>query len=994
MRTSFVGVAASSGGGPGAPGATRNVVATASSEGADVAWDTPISNGGSAITDYELQSILNVTDGALDTVFETNTGTGFNGDVKSIAIQSDGKIVCGGNFSTFNGTTVNRIARLNSDGTLDTAFATNIGTGSPMLIVSVAIQSDGKIVCGGNLTSFNGTTVNYIVRLNSDGTRDTTFTTNTGTAFNDTVSSIAIQSDGKIICGGSFTSFNGTTVNRIVRLNSDGTRDIAFTTNTGTAFNGSVQTVSIQSDGKIVCGGFFSSFNSTGSNSIARLNSDGTLDTAFATNIGGVFNNLVYSIAFQSDGKIVVGGWFDSILAKRIARLNTDGTRDTTFATNVGTSFNSNVTSIAIQSNDKIVCVGDFTSFNGTTTNYVTRLNANGTLDTTFAENAGAEANDSVNSLAIQSDGRIVFGGLFTAFASVLNVNRIARINGTSLWSTAVSTAATAGALDTEFDTNTGTGFDGNVDSIAIQSDGKIICGGSFTSFNGTTVNSIVRLNSDDTRDTTFTTNVGTGFDYTVQVIAIQSDGKIVCGGGFNTFNGATVNSIVRLNSDGTRDTTFTTNTGTGFSGQFGDEVFSLAIQSDGKILCGGQFISFNGTTVNYIVRLNSDGTRDTTFTTNTGTGFNNSVKSLAIQSDGKILCGGQFISFNGTTVNSIVRLNSDGTRDTTFTTNTGTGFSGGLGASVNSIAIQSDGKIVCGGSFTSFNGTTANDIVRLNPNGTLDITFITNIGTGVNGIVSTIAIQSDGKIVCGGFFSAFNGVTIYNIVRLNADGTRNTTFTTNTGTGFSASVNSIVVQSDGKIVCGGSFTIFNPTTTDGKIFSNGTTVNCIARLKSGLESIYTFAGLIGGTGYLFRARAVNAIGNGPYSQTTSAIAAIAPIAPSVAITSCFKEAIITGGGGSQYFVYALGTLNPNGASTTVVLEYRVFGAPTWSTGTVFSSGYDPLGGPFTGTLQLEIAGSSGDIGGSSYSADNYEARFVATNAYGTSTSSILNTGI
>jgi uncharacterized delta-60 repeat protein len=600
MRTSFIGLASSSGGLPGAPGAVRNLVATAAFEGADVTWNAPISNGGSAITDYELQSILNVTDGALDTVFETNTGTGFNGDVKSIAIQSDGKIVCGGNFSTFNGTTVNRIARLNSNGTLDTAFATNIGTGSPMLIVSVAIQSDGKIVCGGNLTSFNGTTVNRIARLNSDGTLDTTFTTNTGTAFNDTVQKIAIQSDGKIICGGSFTSFNGTTVNRIVRLNSDGTRDTAFTTNTGTAFNNSVQTVSVQSDGKILCGGFFSSFNSTGSNSIARLNSNGTLDTAFATNIGGVFNNLVYSIAFQSDGKIVVGGWFDSILAKRIARLNTDGTRDTTFATNVGTSFNSNVTSIAIQSNDKIVCVGDFTSFNGTTTNYVTRLNANGTLDTTFAENAGAEANDSVNSLAIQSDGRIVIGGLFTAFAGVLNVTRIARLNGTSLWSSTVS-----------------------------------------------------------------------------------------------------------------------------------------------------------------------------------------------------------------------------------------------------------------------------------------------------------------------------NGI---------------------------------------------------------------------------LDTSYSFTGLIGGTGYLFRVRAVNAIGNGPYVETQSSITTIGPTAPSVAITSYFKDGVISP---ASYYTLAIGTLNPNGASTTVVLEYRIVGAPTWSTATsVIVFDYDPNTGPFTGISELEIVESTPPVSYSEWVSSNYEARFVATNAYGTTTSSILQTGV
>jgi uncharacterized delta-60 repeat protein len=260
------------------------------------------------------------------------------------------------------------------------------------------------------------------------------------------------------------------------------------------------------------------------------------------------------------------------------------------------------------------------------------------------------------------------------------------------------------GVNDTTF--TIGTGFDNSVWAIAMQSDAKIVCGGQFTTFNGATVNRIVRLNSDGTRDTIFTTNTGTASIGTVEAIAIQSDGKLVIIGSFTTFNGATVNRIVRLNSDGTRDTAFTTNTGTGFE----LSVRSIAIQSDGKIVCGGQFTTFNGATVNRIVRLNSDGTRDTAFTTNTGTAFNTTVQPIKIQSDGKIVCGGQFTTFNGATVNYIVRLNSDGTRDTSFTTNTGTAFN----LSVFSTAIQSDGKIVCGGAFATFNSIVRERLSRI----------------------------------------------------------------------------------------------------------------------------------------------------------------------------------------------------------------------------------------------------------------------------------------
>ena len=511
-------------------------------------------------------------------------GTGVSsllGYATTMTLQSDGKILVGGSFSQWNGTNVGYIARLNSDGTLDTTFTTNTGTGADTSFVNaIAVQSDGKILIGGSFTYWNGTLVRRIVRLNSDGTLDTAFTTNTGTGALSTVYAIAVQSDGKILISGSFTSWNGTNVGRIVRLNSDGTRDTAFTTNTGTGANGSAGLIAIQSDGKILVGGSFSSWNGTSVGYIVRLNSDGTLDTTFTTNIGTGANSSVQAIAIQSDGKILVSGLF--------------------------------------------------TTWKGTTVGRIVRLNSDGTRDTTFTTKNGTGANNAVNAMIIQSDGKILVGGSFPRWNGTL-VNRIVRLDSD-------------GTRDTAFTANTGTGANSNVgsNSIAIQSDGKILLGGDLTTWNGTTVNRIVRLNSDGTRDTAFTTNTGTGAGNTVYQITVQPDGKILVGGSFTTWNGTTVNRIVRLNSDGTRDTTFTTNNGTGAS----STVSSIAVQSDGKIIIGGFFTSWNGTTVGRIVRLNSDGTRDTAFTTNTGTGANYFVYLIAIQSDGKILVGGDFASF------------------------------------------------------------------------------------------------------------------------------------------------------------------------------------------------------------------------------------------------------------------------------------------------------------------------------------------------------------
>ena len=322
------------------------------------------------------------------------------------------------------------------------------------------------------------------------------------------------------------------------------------------------------------------------------------------------------------------------------------------------------------------------------------------------------------------------------------------------------------GTRDTSF--TIGTGFNtGSVYGVPIQSDGKIVVGGTFTAYNGTAQNYITRLNSDGTRDTSFT--IGTGFNNLTRAIAIQSDGKIVAVGSFTSYNGTVQNRITRLNSDGTRDTSFTI--GTGFNlGQ----INSVAIQSDGKIVVGGaQFTHYNNTAQNRITRLNSDGTRDTSFTI--GTGFGSAtpnVIKIIIQPDGKILVGGRFSSYNGTSQNSIARLNSNGTIDTSFTT--GTGMSAG---NVVSLAIQSNGKIVVGGTFTDYNGVTnQNYIIRLNVDGTLDDTFLAY--PGFNNVISILRVESDDKILAGGTFTSFQGVGQYSMIRLNADGTQDTSFT------------------------------------------------------------------------------------------------------------------------------------------------------------------------------------------------------------------------
>ncbi|MDP4277411.1 MAG: delta-60 repeat domain-containing protein, partial [Bacteroidota bacterium] len=233
----------------------------------------------------------------------------------------------------------------------------------------------------------------------------------------------------------------------------------------------------------------------------------------------------------------------------------------------------------------------------------------------------------------------------------------------------------------------------------------------------------------------------GNGANNDIRSTAIQSDGRIIIGGNFTSYNETAINRIGRINADGSLDLTF--NTGVGAN----SFVTKTIIQNDGKIIISGLFTSYNGIPRNRIARLNTDGSLDGTF--NSGTGANNDILTTAIQSDGKIIIGGYFTSYNGTPRNHIARLNADGTLDNAF--NPGTGEY----SYILSIAIQSNGEIIIGGDFTSYNGTARNHIARLNIDGTLDDTF--NPESGTNGDIVTITIQSDEKIIIGGYFTSYN---------------------------------------------------------------------------------------------------------------------------------------------------------------------------------------------------------------------------------------------
>jgi uncharacterized delta-60 repeat protein len=344
-------------------------------------------------------------------------------------------------------------------------------------------------------------------------------------------------------------------------------------------------------------------------------------------------------------------------------------------------------------------------------------------------------------------------------------------------------------------------GVDSTLQVMARQSDGRVVIGGDFITVNGVNRFRIARLNANGSLDTSFGAGQ-TGADDFVNVMAIQPDGRILIGGNFTTVNNVGRRFVARLNANGSLDTTFGANLPF-----LNNRVFSMALQSDGKILIGGTFNTVNNVAPGGIIRLNSDGTLDTTFDAGLNLGTFSGTFAIAVQSDGRILIGGEFTGVNGVTRGSLARLNADGSVDTTF--GNGIAVAGNRFPDVSDIVIQPDGRILVAGGFTSVNGVARSAIARLNSNGTLDTTFGNGL-SGVSGTVEKIARRSDGQIFIVGDFSAVNGVFRGCIARLNADGSTDLAF----GQGLSGTtgrINDVLIQpTDGRVLIGGIFIQFN----------------------------------------------------------------------------------------------------------------------------------------------------------------------------------------
>ena len=787
-----------------------------------------------------------------------------------VAIQPDGKVLITGPFQQIDGPQNRYVARLHGDGSSDPGFAVGNDIIAAMpggSVKDVQVTSDGRVLIAGSRSTSGGA----IAYRDKDGASLFVldrFSVNGG------VNAARIQSDGKIIVAGEFTSIVGVVRVRIARLNASGSPDPDF--DPGEGADGSVAALAIQPDGRILVGGSFNTVGGQPRRGIARLNADGTVDPSFDPGLGA--NGSVATLAVQADGKVVIGGSFtriDQSARSYIARLNPDGSLDSTFGSS-GSGPDSAVLSLVLQPDGKVLVVGAFLSVDGEPRARVARLDIDGSLDSSYSfypianapQPTSIGANQPVDYIALQSDGRAVISGRFTQINS-RPYPGVARLN-------------VDGTLDTDlvFGQSIVNAPSSGVTGAVTQSDGKLLLSGGLVEVHGVPRRGIARLNAEGSLDLGFDPHAGpthssSGIQPFVSNPTVQPDGKILITGNFDAFDGVPRAGLARLNTDGSLDNDFVP-----FDGFMSVAGQQLLLQSDGSMVMNGN-ASVNGVLA-FVFRVRPDGSLDPSFDTrgsfdarcSDGTWYACYTSGMLLQTDGKVLVRSTYTETpDGPSWGRIDRLNPDGSPDPGFDVGTGPTGPNISGGANSQFLEQPDGKILVT-ALDEIGGRSIQRIARLNPNGSVDTEFAIEDAVGDLGLMGVRELQADGRILVAATPGLqIDGVPIL-VNRLNADGSLDAAFGFEPPRGPNITPG-LTLQPDGRMLMFGDFAYVNgPESCCAKFVRLSTPQVSLQRLEL-TDDGRKVSWLRGGTGPEFTHAAFDVSMDG---QTWIAVGAGAPI--------------------------------------------------------------------------------------------------------------------
>lgn len=673
-------------------------------------------------------------------------------DITTLAVQSDGGIVAGGWFRVADNSALNkqgRLIRLHVGGETDPSFQVWHAGPDDEIIWSVVAREDGMLFAAGDFFHWNGLEAPGCVRLYPDGRRDMSFRSPTGTydaralkllpdwgllvAGSQALlhlgpdgsvkaswaadqsgpgwshySSVDALPDGSIVTAGNFDQFAGQPRNRFARILPNGSlrADNPFPGESAPSV------VAVQRDGKVLVGGYLRKPNLDRYH-LARLNADGSMDTAFSPDVGG----LVRCITLQPDGKILIGGDFEAVAGESqayLARLHPDGSLDTSFRP-VASEV---VYDIKLQPDGRILAGGlyQFSRSTERRTN-VGRFYPDGRLEADLHP----DGFEQVHAAALQADGRLVFGQLRRAGAPptdpAATLRRLHR-DGTPDDSLEIFTDAV-------------------IRCVGVETNGAVVFGGDFTSANGTSRQRLARVTPDGTFDLTFAPNLNAP----ARAVALRANGGWLVAGDFTQVNNTPCLRLASLLPDGSVDM--------GFSANVDGSVEAVSVLTNGRSYVAGAFAQVSGSPQPWLARLEERGGLDTAF----APALDGVAHAVCALDDGGCLVGGEFTTVNGIIRPGLARLQADGTVDTSFTP--------ALNLRCRSILQRADGVVQVAGESLSTLGEWEPRLVLLRPDGSALKDLMEKVEDEDarafgRGRVRALVPEADGKLYAGGDFEYY----------------------------------------------------------------------------------------------------------------------------------------------------------------------------------------------------------------------------------------------
>lgn len=714
--------------------------------------------------------------------FGNGTSGGFNNSVHAVKINQDNSIYVGGDFTQFKGeNTESKLIKLTPFGNIDYSFNANSYNRRALVIKTLA---NGKILVGSAASSIS---LGGLDMFNPDGTIDEEF--NIGSGFNNDVNDFVIQGDGKIVVVGEFYQFNNSPVNKVIRLNSDGSLDTTFNFSNSLTVPWDVpriECVKIDNYGRILIGGYFDG-------SIFRLNNNGSIQAQFKPNnefglsIRQIINGTEYllpgtieDILVTENDEIIGVGYFESygnesIEVNNIVRFSESASIDLNFLVNSGADLA--IAQIEKADNNNYILMGSFNYFQDFPVSNLCMIDLSGNINTSF--NAGNSYDSVIRSMSINNNIYAV-GGEFEYY----NGGYAGRIISSST---------------TGINQFSQEGFDYDVQGLFNNNNNALYVFGEFNQFNDQQVNGLVKLNEEGFSDESF--NIGLGFNGLIKDLVVLPNEDIIAVGEFTSFNNISTNRIVKLHPDGSIDTSFQSVQG------FDQAPYDIElVDSENAVLISGSFNTYNNTQRKSIIKLNLDGSIATGFNPNSVI-IGDVVVRKMVNFNSNFLIAYQ--SLSGNYSSGVKLMNSSGQSDTNFQ-------SINL-LNVTDIKINSNNKILVSTSAAPY-------LQKYNSNGTNDTSFLfsteSNYPIGHTNTfwapsIQSISIDENNNIYAGGFFNYFRDrntgelLDQNNFIVLNENGLKLDNFDLEDG--FNSRVNSTVMFNN-KLYIGGNFTQYRST--------------------------------------------------------------------------------------------------------------------------------------------------------------------------------------